>query len=260
MKFISSSLLALTALLSIGFLLLPLVALLFHVSWHSVFPVWSQYGSDPFVLSLETSLITMVIVVVFGTPLGWLLARGRRRLWRIVEYLLLIPLLMPPLVIGLLLVYFYGPYGFIGQALGHFQISASNTALAVVIAQIYEAIPYYTYAAQGAFEQVDRGLERTSYSLGVAPGTTFRRVTLPLALPGLGVGFTMAFARAIGAYGAVMVVAYNPHTLPVSIWVALEEQGLPVALPLALLLLITALPLPLATVLWRRFRDASSVA
>ncbi|MFB5192421.1 ABC transporter permease [Alicyclobacillus fastidiosus] len=250
----------LTALLCTSFLLLPLLALLFHISWSSLLQTWSGPGNQPFVTSLETTFITMAVVIVFGTPLGWLLARGRHRIWRLVEYVLLIPLLMPPLVIGLLLIYAYGPYGFIGEALGHWHISASNTILAVIIAQIYESIPYYVFSAQGAFSQVDRGFELTSYSLGRPPASTFYNITLPLALPGLGVGFTMAFARAIGAYGAVMVVAYNPHTLPVSIWVALEEQGLPTALQLALLLLVTALPLPLAMILWRRVRHAGTAA
>ncbi|WP_206918621.1 ABC transporter permease [Alicyclobacillus suci] len=244
------------AFLCTAFLLLPVLALVFHVSWSTLGQVWRGPGGQPFVTSLEATMITMAVVVVFGTPLGWLLARGRSRLWRAIEYIMVIPLLMPPLVIGLLLIYAYGPYSFIGQVLSHWHMSASNSLLAVVIAQIYEAIPYYVFSAQGAFSQVDARFELTSYSLGVPPLQTFRRITLPLALPGLAVGFTMAFARAIGAYGAVMVVAYNPHTLPVSIWVALEEQGLPTALQLALLLLVTALPLPLAMILWRRIRHA----
>lgn len=258
MKRFSSVFIIIASLLTSSFLLLPLLALLLHISWTDLWKNWSQNGGQPFLVSIETTLITMIIVVIFGTPLGWLLARGTHWFWRVFEYLLLIPLLMPPLVIGLLLVYFYGPYGFIGRVLGHWQISAMNTLLAVVIAQVYEAIPYFIFTVQGAFRQVDRGFENLSYSLGVPPGKTFWRITLPLALPGIGVGLTMAFARAIGAYGAIIVVAYNPHTLPISIWVALEEQGLPVALPLALLLIVTALPLPMATILWRRIRHAST--
>lgn len=253
-------LLILVAFLCTSFLLIPVISLLFHVSWSTLWQAWSESGSQPLMVSLETTLIAMGVVIVFGTPLGWLLARGRHRLWKLVEYLLLIPLLMPPLVIGLLLIYAYGPYGVIGQVLGHWHLSASNTILAVIIAQIYESVPYYVFSAQGAFSQVDPGYELTSLSLGVPPAATFYRITLPLALPGLGVGFTMAFARAIGAYGAVMVVAYNPHTLPISIWVALEEQGLPTALQLALLLLVMALPLPLATTLWRRIRHAGTAS
>lgn len=258
MKRFPSVFIIIASLLTSSFLLLPLIALLLHISWPDLWEIWVQNGSQPFWVSIKTTFITMLIVLVFGTPLGWFLARGKHWFWRVFDYLLLIPLLMPPLVIGLLLVYFYGPYGSIGRLLGHWQISAVNTAFAVVIAQVYEAIPYYIIMVQAAFSQVDRGFENLSYSLGVPPGRTFWRITLPLALPGIGVGFTMAFARAIGAYGAIIVVAYNPHTLPISIWVALEEQGLPVALPLALLLIVTSLPLPMATILWRRIRHAST--
>jgi len=243
---------ALIAILCASFLLLPLVALLFHVQWQGLLAVWRQQGLSSLGLSLYSALVSMVVIVIFGTPLGWVMARGHTRLWRTVEYLMLIPLLMPPLVLGLLLIYFYGPYGVVGQLLAHVHLSATNTLLAVIMAQIYEAIPYYVFSAQGAFQQIDEIHERISWSLGVSPWRTFRRITLPLAVPGLTVGLMMAFARAVGAFGAVIVVAYYPHTLPISVWIALQEQGLPSALPLALLLLIISLPLPLIAVLWRR--------
>lgn len=246
------SALVLFALLCAGLLLVPLVALLLHVPWRSFWGVWTQQGGPALRLSVWTAGLSMLVIVMFGTPLGWLLARGKHAVWRIVEYLMLIPLLMPPLVLGLLLIYFYGPYGILGRFLGLFHLSATNTVLAVIIAQVYESIPYYVFSAQGAFEQVDLLQERVSWSLGVSPWQTFRRITLPLALPGLTVGFMMAFARAVGAFGAVVVVAYYPHTLPISVWIALQEQGMPTALPLALLLLLISLPLPLAAALWRR--------
>jgi len=169
-----------------------------------------------------------------------------------VEYLLVIPLLMPPLVIGLLLVYLYGPYSFFGHLLAIFGVSCSNSFLAVVVAEVYEAAPYYVLAALAAFAGVDRALIHTSYSLGLPPGRTFLRVTLPLASPGLAVAFSMAWARAIGAFGAVIVAACYPHALPVSVWIALQERGLSQALPWALILVLVSLPLPLLTVLWRR--------
>jgi len=244
--------LALVASLCIAFLLLPLVALLLHVSFLDVWKQWKESGGQPLWTSLWTSFFSMAVILLFGTPLGWLLARRQTKRWKVVELVLLVPLLMPPLVIGLLLVYFYGPYGPIGSVLGHFGVSASNSNLAVILAQLYESVPYYVFSAQAAFRQVDQRLERTSMSLGVRPWQTFRRITLPLAWPGLTVGFAMSFARAIGAFGAVIVVAYHPYTLPVSIWIALQEQGLPAALPLALLLLLVGLPLPIFAFAGRR--------
>lgn len=240
--------------LTTAFLILPFVALLLHISWSDVWSVWAASGGSPLVTSLWSTAMSMVSIIVFGTPLGWFLGRGKSGVWKWVEVLLLIPLLMPPLVIGLLLVYFYGPYGGMGHLLSQLGLSATNTVLAVVLAQLYESIPYYVFAAQASFRQIDEKHERVSLSLGVSPWRTMVRVIFPLARPGLIVGFAMAFARAIGAFGAVIVVAYYPNTLPVSIWVALEEQGLPSALPLALLLLVVALPMPLAAVLWRRVK------
>lgn len=234
------------------FLLLPFAALMLHLSWSHVWTTWVASGTSPLLASLWSTAISMLFIVLFGTPLGWLLARGKSRIWKGIEILLLIPLLMPPLVIGLLLVYFYGPYGWIGHWLTQFGWSATNTFLAIILAQLYEAIPYYLFAAQAAFQQIDEKYERISLSLGVSPWRTMRRVTLPLARPGLLIGFAMAFARAIGAFGAVIVVAYYPNTLPVSIWIALQERGLSQALSLALLLILIALPMPLAAVIWRR--------
>lgn len=247
------------ALLCALFLLLPLAALAGHVTWQQMGQAWKTGGAAATLTSLASTGIALVVILVFGTPLGWMLSRRRTVVWRIVEFLMLVPLLMPPLVIGLLLVYFYGPYGVIGALLAKVGLTATNSLLAVVLAQIYEAMPYFVFAAQAAFSQVDTGLEQASLSLGAPPLTTLRRITLPLALPGLGVGFAMAFARAIGAFGAVIVLAYYPNTLPVRVWIALQEQGLPAALPLAVFLLVVALPIPLLVVLWRRMRDVTSL-
>ena len=238
-----------------AFLILPFVALLLHISWSDIWKVWVTSGGSPLVISLWSTAISMVLIILFGTPLGWYLARGKSRVWKWLEFSLLIPLLMPPLVIGLLLVYFYGPYGIMGHLLSRVGLSATNSILAIILAQLYESIPYYVLAAQASFSQIDQKYERISLSLGVSPWRTMVQVIFPLARPGLIVGFAMAFARAIGAFGAVIVVAYYPNTLPVSIWIALQEQGLPNALPLALLLIVIALPLPFAAVLWRRVKS-----
>ncbi len=256
--FYGNGVVTLLAILAIGFLLLPAVVLLAHTGLHQLAEDWRNWGSAPLVLSLSTTVVAMGVLVVAGTPLAWRLSRDPKGLFRSVEYLLMIPLLMPPLVIGLLLVYLYGPYSFLGRWLSVLHVSGSNSFFAVVLAEVYEAAPYYILGALSAFDQVDRALIHTSYSLGLPPGRTFCRITLPLALPGLLVAFSMAWARAIGAFGAVIVVAYYPRGLPVAIWVALQEEGLSSALPLALILVLVSLPLPLLTVLWRKHRVVHS--
>ena len=242
-----------------GFLLLPVAALAMHMGGAGPGAYFAPDVRTFLFTSLEATVYSMAVILSLGTVAGFMLARRRGAPWRALEFLLMIPLLLPPLVIGLLLMYVYGPYGLVGQWLAHFRLSATNTLLAVVIAQIYEAMPYYLFAAQGAFSQVDESLERTSQSLGRPPLQTFFRITLPLAAPGLTAGFAMAFARSIGAFGAVIVVAYYPHTLPVAAWIALEEQGLPSALLLAVIFLLAALPFPLILLLWRRLRHAGSL-
>jgi molybdate/tungstate transport system permease protein len=159
-------------------------------------------------------------------------------------------LLLPPLVIGLLLIYLVGPFTPIGQFLATLHQSATNTFLALVIAQVYESAPYYVLGAQAAFSGVDPRMEQQAALLGDRPHRVLRRVTLPLAAPGLGMALAIAWARAMGAFGAVIIVAYHPYGLPLQIWTTLQETGLASALPVALVLLVVALPLPLAAYVW----------
>jgi molybdate/tungstate transport system permease protein len=166
------------------------------------------------------------------------------------ELLLLIPLSIPPLVLGLLLISVYGPYGFIGARLGQFSQMLVNSFWGLCLAQCYEAAPAYILAAQAGFLQVDHRLEQMSWLLGKNRWTTFRRITLPLAAPGLAAGFAFAVVRALGAFGAVLVIAYHPTSLPLAIWLGLEERGVPQALPVAAILLIVTVPFPLLATLW----------
>ena len=163
---------------------------------------------------------------------------------------MLCSLLLPPLVIGLLLIFMVGPYTAIGQLLGRVHLSATNTFLALVIAEVYESAPYYVLAAQAAFRGVDRELEQQAGLLGDRPVRVFRRVTLPLALPGLATALAVAWARAMGAFGAVIIIAYHPFGIPLQIYTTLQETGLASALPFALVLLVVALPLPLVAYVW----------
>lgn len=249
------SILPLLGILVMLTLLLPTVVLLIHQPWSRLGRDWSRMGWGPLRVSLETTGVAMMVMVASGTPLGlWLARGGVGSRW--VEYALLLPLLMPPLVVGLILADILGPYGLLGPALGALRLSGTNSALAVVVAEIYEAMPYYVLAVVASVRQVPQALEEAAWMLGARPFETIWRVTVPLAWPGLLAGLAMAFARSVGAFGAVIVVAYYPHTLPVAIWIGLQEQGISQAFPLALLLLLVALPAPLILYFWRRGRYA----
>jgi molybdate/tungstate transport system permease protein len=234
-------------------LLGPLWALFANLSFHDISQAFTAPGAfSPLVVSLEAGAVTLAVLVVLGTPLAYLMARDRLPLARVWEAGVLVMLLMPPLVIGLLLVFMVGPNTPIGHALTHLHLSATNTFLALVIAEVYEAAPYYILGALAAFSAVDPRLEAQAALLGDPPRRTMRRVTLPQAGPGLAMALAVGWARAIGAFGAVIIVAYHPYGLPLQIWTNLQETGLPTALPFALLLLVVALPLPLFAYGWSR--------
>ncbi len=232
-------------------LLGPLIALLAHLSPSSIVSSLRQPGAfTPLLTSLAASLAALTVILVLGTPLAYLLARGRLPLPRIWEVGVLLPLLTPPLVIGLLLVFMLGPATPIGSALTHLNLSASDTFFALVVAEIYESVPYYVLGASAAFAAVDPQLEEAAALLGDSRWRTWRRVTAPLAAPGLATALSVTWARSMGAFGAVLIIAYHPFGLPMQIWVTLQETGLSSALPFALVLLVVALPLPVAAYLW----------
>jgi molybdate/tungstate transport system permease protein len=232
-------------------LLGPVIALLAHLSWGAIVSALTAPGAlGPLVVSVESGAVTLAVLLLLGTPLAWLLARGKLPFPRVWEAGVLCSLLLPPLVIGLLLIFMVGPYTPIGQALGAVHLSATNTFLALVIAEVYESAPYYVLGAQAAFGAVDPRMEEQAELLGDRPRRVLRRVTLPLAGPGLAMALAVAWARAMGAFGAVVIIAYHPYGLPLQIYTTLQETGLASALPYALVLLVVALPLPLAAYIW----------
>jgi molybdate/tungstate transport system permease protein len=232
-------------------LLGPVITLFARMSPGDVWSALAGAGDlDPLVTSLESAGVTLAVLIVVGTPLSWLLARGKLPFPRVWEAGILCTLLLPPLVIGLLLVFMVGPYTWIGSVLSWMNASATNTFLALVIAEVYEAAPYYVLGAQSAFASVDTRLEEQAGLLGDRPSRVFRRVTLPLAAPGLAMSLAIAWARATGAFGAVVIIAYHPFGIPMQIYTTLQETGLYTALPYALVLLVVALPLPLAAYIW----------
>jgi molybdate/tungstate transport system permease protein len=199
-------------------------------------------------VSLEASGLALLIIVGAGTPLAWWLSEQPR--WPLaIEIALTVPLMLPPLVIGLVLAYLVGFSGAI-------PLGWTNTFAGLVTAEVYEAAPYYVFVAWTAFRALPAAQWESALSLGWPPVRSFFKVVLPLTGPGLATGAAMAWSRAIGAFGAPIVMSYHPTGLPVGLWITLEEFGLPAALPVALLLVLVALPVPLLVMGWARHADS----
>ncbi len=237
-------------LLALALLALPFAGLLLSTPWRSLQLQPGDLGALR--VSLFDTLLAMVVVALLGTPAAWLLARREFRGKWICELLVLLPLLTPPLAMGLLLSISYGPYGWLGRPLGHLGLELTNTPAAFVLAQVYSSAPYFVVAARAAFEGVPRELEQMSFSLGQSALRTFARITLPLSALGLAAALALAWVRALGEFGVVLIIAYYPQGIPVRMWVNLQDTGLHAVYPLLWLFFLIGLPLPLLGGMWSR--------
>lgn len=239
------------AFLSTFLFVAPLVVLGTKLSVSSISSALTAPGAlGPAMVSLGSAAVAVMIVVIVGTPLAWAIAKGVLPARRLFEVALMLPLLTPPLVIGLLLVFMLGPLSPMGEILAKIHLSATNTFLALVIAEVYECAPYYVLGAVAAFSSVDSRIEQAAALLGERPIGVALRISLPLAAPGIASALSMGWARAVGAFGAVIIIAYHPYGLPMQIWTTLQETGLASALPFTLVLLLVALPLPIIAYTW----------
>ncbi len=238
-------------------LLYPFSALFAHIGpWQ-----WSDDVRGPSLASMRVSLLltgySMAIILALGTPVAAYIAHCRVRERLIWQAALLIPILLPPLALGILLSLAFGPYGAVGAWLQHFGIQMTNSATAFVATQVYVGVGYYVLGAVAAFDAVPQRLQKQAALLGLTPWKVFLRVTLPLSRLGLAVALSIAWVRAFGEFGAVVVTAYYPAGMPVQLWVNLQSFGLPAVMPLLMIFLSVALPLPwLVHVLAQRRRHA----
>jgi molybdate/tungstate transport system permease protein len=232
-----------TALAMLAFLIAPFFGLALTTPWNALQTAAGDF--EAIRVSVVYTLAALALIVVGGTPLAYWMARHDFRGKWLGEALILIPLLTPPLAMGLLLTMFYGPYGWAGHAARNLGVELTNTPAAFVLAQVYAAAPYFIIAARSAFEGVDPNLEQIALTLGRTPWQTFWRVTIPLARLGLGVGIAIAWVRALGEFGIVLIIAYFPQGIPVKLWVNLQDIGLDAVYALLWLFFLVALPLPL---------------
>ena len=228
------------AALLVAFLALPVIALVATTGARDFLAgLRSPLVGPALRLSLLTTSLSLATVVLLGTPLAWLLARSRSRLARAVEVAVQLPVVIPPAVAGLALLLAFGRRGlFAGLGL-----HLAFTTAAVVLAEVFVAAPFYIQAATAAFRRVDEELLVVARTLGAGPLRTFWRLALPLSRPGLVSGAAMAWARALGEFGATLMFAGNltgrTQTLPLAIYTALESD-LHAAQSLSLLLVAAA--------------------
>ena len=223
-----------------------------------------QWGSDirdPALASVRVSLlltgIAMIVIVAVGTPIAAYIARCGLRERLVWQAILLVPILLPPLALGILLTLAFGPHGAVGSWLQRYGVMMTNNAAAFVTTQVYVGMGYYVLGAVAALDAVPVMLQKQAALLGLPPMRVFWRVTLPLSRLGLAVALSLAWVRSIGEFGAVVVTAYYPSGIPVQLWVNLQSFGLPAVMPLLVVFLAVALPLPwLIHVLAQRRRHA----
>ena len=222
---------------------------------------WTDEVRGPALAAVRVSLVltgwALLVILAIGTPMALYIVRCGRRERLVWQAVLLIPVLLPPLALGILLSLAFGPQGAVGAWLRHFGIALTNSATAYIGTQVYVGIGYFVLGAVAAISAVPRSLEQQAALLGLAPWQTFWRVTLPLARLGLAVAVTVTWIRTISEFGAVMVTAYYPSGMPVQLWINLQSFGLTAVMPLLLVFLAVALPLPwLVHLLAQRRRDA----
>jgi molybdate/tungstate transport system permease protein len=199
--------------------------------------------------SLLTAPVSTAIATLLGVPLAYALARASFRGKRLVEALVVLPLVLPPLVAGTMILTAVGRFTPIGGAAASAGLPLTDSLVGVVLAQTFVAAPFVIVTARAGFGAVDERLEQASRSLGYGPLETFWHVSLPLARPAILSGIVLTFVRAMGEFGATMMVAYNPRTIPTRIWVDFVGGGIDAVVPLALALLVVTLVV-LATLVW----------
>jgi molybdate transport system permease protein len=192
-------------------------------------------------LSLITATTAALITLVLGVPLAWLLARPTLPGARVLRALVTVPLVLPPVVGGVALFALLGRSGLLGRPLYAVTgFSFPFTPYAVVLAQVFVALPFLVLAVEGALRAADRRYEEAAASLGANPLRVFSRVTLPLVAPGIAAGTVLAWARALGEFGATITFAGSfpgtTRTMPLEIYLALETDS-GAALLLSVLLL-----------------------
>lgn len=245
-RFPQGLVLAVLAAGALALVALPIAGILQRAPWSSLFHDLSSHDAlTALRLSLETSLGALGISLVCGVPLAWILARRPFPGRPVVRAVVTLPMVLPPVVGGIALLYAFGRRGFAGNVL--YDLTGwrlvFNTTGAIV-AEAFVAMPFLIVTAEAAFRSMDRGPEEAAATLGASPAYRFRRITLPAVAPALAAGSALTWARALGEFGATITFAGNfpgqTQTMPLAVYLLLETKP-EAAVMLSLLLVAVSL-------------------
>ncbi|WP_029137730.1 ABC transporter permease [Nakamurella lactea] len=248
----------LPAALAVALLVLPLAALLIKADWAQVpRALVSEESRAALWLSLKCGIAATLLCLLLGTPLAIVLSRGDGAGSRIVRALVTVPLVLPPMVGGIALLYLLGVNGLAGHYLFvWFGARIAFTTIAVVIAETFVALPFLVLTLEGAVRSVGSRYEAVAATLGAGRWTVLRRVTLPLLGPAIATGTALCFARALGEFGATALFAGNAQgvtrTMPLAIYTAFNGAGASTDAAVAMSLLLILLAV--AILIWIRPR------
>jgi molybdate transport system permease protein len=234
------------AVLAVLLLTVPLVSLVADTPWNRLRAQLSSSAvREALWLTVLASVATVVLCLLLGTPLAWVLARVDFPGRSLLRAAVLVPLVLPPVVAGVALVTALGRTGFVGKPLDEwFGVTIPYTTTAVVIAHTFVSMPFYVLAVEGALRSAGEEYDAVAATLGADRWTTFRRVTLPLALPGVLAGAALAWARSLGEFGATITFAGNypgtTQTMPSLIYTELQSDPL-VARTVSMVLLVVSI-------------------
>ena len=243
------------------FLAVPIISLFLQQSpgvlWQAVV---STQAAQALIVSLVTTAASTLLSVTFGLPVAYILARKRFPGRQFLEVLVTMPTILPSVVAGVALLLTFGRSGFLGHYLVAYGISLPFTTVAVIIAQTFISSPFFVNTAKAGIEQLDMRYERAAYTLGASPFYTFRKVVLPMILPALLTGTSLAWARSLGEFGATITFAGNfvgsTQTLPIAVYIA-SEDNLNTAIALSVVLIALSFGILLASQLARSWIRAS---
>ena len=226
------------------FIALPLVAMVARVDWTDFWSlITSESSVTALLLSLRTSAVATVLCLLLGIPMALVMARGQARALTLLRPMILLPLVLPPVVAGIALLYTFGRRGLLGGSFEALGINIAFSTTAVVLAQTFVAMPFLVISLEGALRTVGTRYEAVASTLGASPSLVLRSVTLPTVLPAIASGAVLAFARALGEFGATITFAGSlqgvTRTLPLEIYLQRESDP-DAAVALSMLLVAVA--------------------